>query len=306
MFLKKTYKAVLYYHLDFLKIEDIFNDMDNFCIALHTEPIPRSHPFDLQIKRVGYIARKTNWMRHIFKTYNFSFIFRGGGEYASGPVKFPVVSPYVITQRPDVYVEYGPSGRYKSWEELYLIYSPSDIEKLMDHGLFKKEIYGWEIKNKTLCFKIFAAIKDIIIKKDAIPYWIDKLDRLCEQLIFESLLNIEDISQKDPTFKPVKLIEQYISSNISIRHNFYELAKDQNLSYPTFLRYWLKHFKISPLRYQTKLRIREACKLLVETRLPIKEIAVQLGFNDPLYFCRVFHKEKAVSPSEYRNRHRFL
>jgi AraC-like DNA-binding protein len=245
-------------------------------------------------------------MRTTFKRFNFSFIFRGGGKYTCGTEKIQVIAPCVITQRSDLYVEYGPDGRYKSWEELYLIYSLNDMEKLTKRGFLKRKKYGWEIKNRTPCFKLFSEIKELITKKRNIPYWIDKLDRLCEQLIFESLLNIEEDIEKDPTFKPVKTIEQYITTNPYKKHNFYELADEQNLSYPTFLRYWLKHFKIPPLRYQRGLCIREACKLLAETKLPIKQISDKVGFSDPLYFCRVFHQEKGVSPSEYRKRNKYL
>ena len=40
--------------------------------------------------------------------------------------------------------------------------------------------------------------------------------------------------------------------------------------------------------------------LLETTSYSINEIAGIVGYNNPLYFSRLFHKQKGCSPSEYR------
>lgn len=47
-------------------------------------------------------------------------------------------------------------------------------------------------------------------------------------------------------------------------------------------------------------RINEATHLL-ETGKTIEEIAVEVGFNDPKYFSKVFKKSTGLSPSGYKN-----
>jgi AraC-like DNA-binding protein len=37
--------------------------------------------------------------------------------------------------------------------------------------------------------------------------------------------------------------------------------------------------------------------------MPIKEVAIRLGIDDPLYFSRSFLRIYACSPSEYRQQH---
>ena len=49
------------------------------------------------------------------------------------------------------------------------------------------------------------------------------------------------------------------------------------------------------------LRIEEAKRLLVETDLPVYQIADQVGFTDYNYFCRVFKKEVGLPAKKYRN-----
>lgn len=44
----------------------------------------------------------------------------------------------------------------------------------------------------------------------------------------------------------------------------------------------------------------EARRLLMETRMPIKQVAEHLGFQSPAYFSRAFHKQTGLSPREFR------
>ncbi|MEW4428020.1 AraC family transcriptional regulator [Paenibacillus pabuli] len=51
--------------------------------------------------------------------------------------------------------------------------------------------------------------------------------------------------------------------------------------------------------YITACRIRRACELLKSSRLSIQSIAYSVGYNDPLYFSRVFKKATSHTPSAY-------
>ena len=56
----------------------------------------------------------------------------------------------------------------------------------------------------------------------------------------------------------------------------------------------------APIDYFNRLRIHRASQLLDTTQLSIKAIAAQLGYEDPLYFSRVFRLVNGASPMEYR------
>lgn len=56
----------------------------------------------------------------------------------------------------------------------------------------------------------------------------------------------------------------------------------------------------SPHNYLMRLRIRRACELLEQTNLSVKEIAAALGYNDQLYFSRVFKSILEIPPTRYR------
>lgn len=52
--------------------------------------------------------------------------------------------------------------------------------------------------------------------------------------------------------------------------------------------------------YLTSCRIRHACLLLEESRMTVREVAVSVGYQDPLYFSKVFKRIIKSSPGEYR------
>ncbi len=79
-----------------------------------------------------------------------------------------------------------------------------------------------------------------------------------------------------------------------------ELAKLCNLSLSSFKRSFKKEFNDTPTNYFNSKRIKKSQELLRISDLPISDIAYQLGFQDPLYFTRVFKKSIQLSPSEYR------
>ncbi|WP_181150970.1 AraC family transcriptional regulator [Paenibacillus sp. PCH8] len=51
--------------------------------------------------------------------------------------------------------------------------------------------------------------------------------------------------------------------------------------------------------YITSCRIQRACELLKTSGLPIQSVAYSVGYNDPLYFSRVFKKATSHTPSAY-------
>jgi AraC-like DNA-binding protein len=60
----------------------------------------------------------------------------------------------------------------------------------------------------------------------------------------------------------------------------------------------------SPIHYFNYLKAQKACQYLSFTGMSVKEISFALGFNDPLYFSRLFKKIMSTSPLQYRKEYR--
>lgn len=78
------------------------------------------------------------------------------------------------------------------------------------------------------------------------------------------------------------------------------LAAMANLSVSHFCALFKRVTGFAPIDYLLHMRVRRACQLLDTTDHPIKCIAGEMGFADPLYFSRVFRKVHGVSPKAYR------
>jgi len=65
---------------------------------------------------------------------------------------------------------------------------------------------------------------------------------------------------------------------------------------------WTIHWFQSPGQYLKRLRVHRAAQLLDTTNLPIKDIAGEVGYQDALYFSRVFRQVHEQSPMAFRGR----
>ncbi|CAM5495976.1 AraC family transcriptional regulator [Streptomyces spiroverticillatus] len=56
----------------------------------------------------------------------------------------------------------------------------------------------------------------------------------------------------------------------------------------------------TPGQLVREVRTHEAKRLLVRTDLTVRQVAAEVGFADPAYFCRFFRRETGISPGEFR------
>ena len=62
-----------------------------------------------------------------------------------------------------------------------------------------------------------------------------------------------------------------------------------------------KQYKTNFSKYLNSVRIEHACSLMAKGHTSIKTVAFMCGFNDPLYFSKVFKSLTDCSPREYIN-----
>ena len=75
------------------------------------------------------------------------------------------------------------------------------------------------------------------------------------------------------------------------------------MSRPTFSRQFKQHNGRSFSEFLVQLRLQAACRELKETSQTILEIALGCGFTQISFFNRIFRREMAVSPRDYRKNH---
>jgi AraC-like DNA-binding protein len=81
------------------------------------------------------------------------------------------------------------------------------------------------------------------------------------------------------------------------------LASVANMSLPHYFVVFKRCTGSTPIDYFIRLRMERARELLATTSCSVKEIAGLLGYDDPLYFSRVFKAVNQTTPTQYRVSH---
>lgn len=82
-----------------------------------------------------------------------------------------------------------------------------------------------------------------------------------------------------------------------------ELASSYQMSEGHFIRQFKSYLGHSPLEYRALKRMETARSLLLGTDMSVTDISLALGYEDALYFSRVFKKSTGFSPRAYRKKY---
>lgn len=89
---------------------------------------------------------------------------------------------------------------------------------------------------------------------------------------------------------------EHYNEEISIE----EYAETHHMSTSWFIRNFKQYTGSTPMQYILSKRIYNAEILLQDSSYNVTEISQIVGYDNPLYFSRIFKKAKGISPSEYR------
>ncbi|MEX1119987.1 MAG: AraC family transcriptional regulator [Terrimicrobiaceae bacterium] len=267
-------------------------------LTKHWAPYPRRHPSTCPLVSSEYLAEKATWVDTRFGTCNFSIILSGEGRFEKDGKTWPVQAPCVITQWPGESTIYGPTEG--SWTEWYLVYHRSAFNRFQDCGLIDLQKPVWSVADPVSLHIHLAEFAALARASD--PTWVvDRVDRIAEQAILDTWLAPGAPWKSEAG---ISVIATSLREGLSSKWDFEKLAAKHGYSTTTFRRRWIETFGSPPAKYLQELRMAEACRLLVETNLRIKEIATLTGFDDELYFSRRFHLEIGQSPRQYRKTYR--
>jgi AraC-like DNA-binding protein len=259
----------------------------------------RRHPGPPPVSNIGFLPGKKTRIDYTFPTLNFSFILGGSGTYGWEGRLHRVDPPMVVIQTPGAPMDYGPEPG-STWDELYIVYPAESVEWFRAAGLLRDQRMLWRIREPLRVETLVEELGATASTEDASP---DRIDRICERMILESLLGAAE-DEGDRATRVVQEIRALIRKQPELPHDFESLAARRGLSTSTFRRAWRDQVGMPPGKWLRQVRMREASRLLVETNLPVGEIARSVGFEDELYFSRRFHAERGMPATAYRRAYR--
>ena len=210
-----------------------------------------------------------------------------------------------------------------------VLYRPRELQKYEYYGIDKTEAYwihftGSDVKNilKSYGFsedrKIYNVGTDLEYQR-IFRQIILELQRCQENyeemltlllknllILFSRKFSREQVSKNGFLDKEMDDAVIYFNENYNHDINIEKYAESRGMSISWFIRSFRKHTGQTPMQYIVSLRINNAQVLLESTSYTISEIAEIVGYENQLYFSRLFHKQKGCSPSQYRKRRELL
>ena len=122
------------------------------------------------------------------------------------------------------------------------------------------------------------------------------------EIILELGASVERSDKSVLLAKAVDLLEHHLAQKITLP----KLASALGSNPTSLHRAFHEKFGMSPINYFIKLKIEAAKSLLLNTSLPIQDIAERTGYSNQLYFSAEFHKRAGLSPREFRTRNRTI
>ena len=161
----------------------------------------------------------------------------------------------------------------------------------------EEESFDLEIEDRLSLLKYCENIIDKSLSPDNYSKFSCKVDFL---KLIDALIKNVRASQYNDKLKLVNKGIEYINKNYNDAISITEIADSLEVDRRRFSDIFQEVTGLSPIKYLTEYRLKEAKRLLKFSNHTISEIADMTGYNDCFYFSKTFKKNVGICPRRYR------
>lgn len=207
----------------------------------------------------------------------------------------------VVMFRPKELQKYEYYGKDKT-EVFWIHFTGSDVKNILRKYGFADKQRVFSVGTSLEYERIFKRIISELQKCQS--DYEEMLMLLLRHLliVFNRELTREHVLKNEYMDREMELTVSYFSTNYNLDINIEEYASSKGMSVSWFIHNFKKYTGETPMQFLTSIRITNAQILLETTTYSVNEISRIVGYNNPLYFSRIFHKRKGYSPQQYRKR----
>ena len=232
------------------------------------------------------------------KDYQLLYIAKGKGHFYFDGKEQIITEGNMILYRPNevqYYYYYAPDKTEAYWvhftgrhvESILEYYGLPETENVFYTGTSPdyQWMYRQMIQELQLCRSNYEELLSLMLRQIFI---------MINRYVVEGKKSGSEIQNE------IERATHYFNENYNKQINIDEYAESRHMSTCWFIRSFKQILKVTPMQYILSLRMANAQSLLETSEYNISEIAEAVGYDNPLYFSRLFHKHIGVSPTEYR------
>ncbi|MFT4667653.1 MAG: AraC family transcriptional activator of pobA [Ulvibacter sp.] len=274
----------------------------------------RKGKMDFRVQKMDLIYEQSKGkidVAHRHDYFTVLLIEKAKGSHTIDYNKFPFknlevhfVSPGQVHQ---VALTQKPKGSVITFSKNFLVQNNIPVSFISNISLFQTFGNTPPLKIDT---KTFERLKGIISEMESclfvdLNYTTRAVGALLQLFLIycnnSSKMNISQINEDNAGICIFRDFKTLIEDKFKEWHKVKYYATEIHIS-PKHLSQMVKNItgKVAKEHIQDRL-ILEAKRLLLHTELTIKEIAYQIGFEEPLHFSSFFKKKTGISPSLFRN-----
>lgn len=263
--------------------------------------IDKSHPLVVGSCGTYHLSTRTELPTYRPKgrlDYQLLYIASGKAHFFFHGKEEIVTAGHMVLYRPkevQKYIYYGEDQTEVYW----IHFTGSDVKNILKNYGFSPGKQVFYTGNSTEYRQLFRRIiQELQLCK---PHYQELLTMYLKEIFVLVSRQFTDGKKTTPvTRTEMENATRYFHEHYHKEINIEEYAASHHMSTCWFIRSFRQYNGITPMQYILGIRIASAQNLLETTDYNISEIASIIGYDNPLYFSRLFKKQTGLSPSEYR------
>lgn len=248
--------------------------------------------------RLKTCPRLPTWRPRGRMDYQILYIAEGTGYFFLDGKDVAVPAGHMVLYQPKEEQKYVYYGKDQT-EVFWVHFTGSEVKKILNEYHIPLNGHVFYTGKSPEYQKVFRRmIKEL---QQCRPHYEELLSMLLRQLfiIMDRHLN-SAVQPGNRVRKELDLAIYHFTEHYQENINIEAYAASQHKSAGWFIRSFRLYTGVTPMQYIISLRIAHAQQLLQSTEYNVTEIAAMVGYENPLYFSRLFRRQTGVSPSEYK------
>lgn len=289
----------------YLPLSDVARDWGIWCTDAGTSkvqpgdsypPLPKSHPR-------AFVTGFSEGRGRILHEYQLIYITKGQGSFRwildddEEEHEETVEAGTVLLLFPGVWHSYAPDLDV-GWDEYWVGFQGNVPESIREKGLLNAKNPVARVGLHDDLLADYKTIFDIIEEEP--PAFQMILGGLVLKMLGRTLSLVQSSGIATGAERAIRVAKILFQEQLAGQLDLDSILTRVDMSYSNFQRVFKDYTGLSPYQYYLQMKIHEACRLLLEQNLSVKEIAYLLSFDNPYYFSRLFKKKTGLTPTEWQ------